>query len=116
MRWFHDLRTQIEKEGLPAAMAELVDVKTGLAFADVACGEDKYGIWVSGAMRRDSKSPPDPTAHPEQALMLRNFRLPDPPTSHRDQPLSDFRFSVLASLVIKYLWDEVIGPAAERFG
>ena len=40
---------------------------TGLAVADVAAGDDEYGIWVSGAIR--------PTATPEQIASLRGAAL-----------------------------------------
>ena len=51
MRYFHDLRTQIEKQGLPAAMAEVVEAANGTVIADVSCSEGKLGIWTAGAAR-----------------------------------------------------------------
>lgn len=116
MRYLGDLRTQIEKEGLPAAMAELLDRETGVTFADVAVGEDGHGIWVSGALRQGSSVPAGPVANPEETLLLRNFRLPDPPTTHLGNELTDLRFSALASLAVTYLRENVVEPAADRFG
>jgi hypothetical protein len=116
MKYFAGLRTQIEKEGLPSTMAELVDVASGRSIADVACGEDRHGIWVSGAMRPGMPFDPGAIPDAQESLVLRNFRLPDPPTTHRGAHLNDFRFSTLATLVIRYLWDEVITPASEQYG
>jgi hypothetical protein len=53
MQYFHSLRNEIEKQGLPGMMAELFDRESGKTIADVACGEDRFGIWVSGAVRQD---------------------------------------------------------------
>lgn len=75
MRYFHDLRTQIEKEGLPAAMAELVAVSTGQVLADVACGQDQHDTWIAGGAR------PTPSgghrSNTENSTVLRKFRLSD---------------------------------------
>jgi hypothetical protein len=118
MRYFHDLRTAIEKEGLPAAIAELYDTATGTTLADVACGEDEFGIWVSGAVRPSAAAAglaPGEYADPT-SLRLRNLRLPDPPLEHDGQPLTDFRFATLASLAITYLSSRVVRPAIDQFG
>lgn len=113
LRYFVELRNQIEKRGLPGAMAELVD-SAGRTIADVACGEGRHGIWVSGASRPGLDLEAGPLANPE-TLTLRNFRLPDPPRQHRGRPLDDFRFSSIARLAIDYLWTEVIEPARSCF-
>lgn len=116
MRYFHDLRTQIEKEGLPGVMAELFDRDSGETIADVACGEDRHGIWVSGAKRADADIPTGTVPDAHETLGLRNFRLPDPPLEHRGEHLSDLRFATLAGHAITFLWAEVLEPAEERFG
>jgi hypothetical protein len=116
MKYFHRLRNQIEKEGLPGTMAELVDTESGQTIADVACGEDRHGIWVSGAMRPGTPFEPGEVRDASERLVLRNFRLPDPPRTHRGEPLTDFRFSQLAALALTFLWSEVIEPAEARFG
>lgn len=119
MRYFHDLRTSIEKEGLPAAMAEIYEVATGETLADVACGEDQFGIWVSGAVRPGGvlNSRLTPGQPLDSAFVaLRNFRLPDPPREHDGAELTDFRFEVLAELVITYLAERVVRPAVATFG
>ena len=116
MRYFHTLRTEIEKEGLPGIMAELYDRRSGEAIGDVACGEDRHGIWVSGALRADAEVPTGIVDDASKTLGLRSFRLPDPPLEHCGESLTDLRFSTLAGLVIKFLWTEVLQPADERFG
>ena len=86
-----ELRTQIEKEGLPAVMAELVDTETGEVIADMACGEDEFGIWISGAVRRDEANQlvREQGELDRENILLRSLRLPDPsdvppwPRSHR---------------------------------
>src|SRR3546814_11974484 len=81
MRYFHTLRTEIEKEGLPGIMAELYDRRSGEAIGDVACGEDRHGIWVSGALRADAEVPTGIVDDASKTLGLRSFRLPDTPRS-----------------------------------
>jgi hypothetical protein len=115
MRYFRDLRTQIEKEGLPAAMAELVDMASGTTIADVACGEDRHGIWVSGARRPDVAIAAGTYPDAAERMILRNFRLPDPPTTHRGNPITDLRFASLAELAITFLWAEVVNAADDKF-
>lgn len=117
LKYFADLRTQIEKQGLPAAMAEVVDVESGITIADVACGEDEFGIWTSGVARRHANGDlaVEPGELERDRLMLRNFRLPDPPTSHLGHELPDPRFSELARRVIVYLRDHVLSPAFDEF-
>lgn len=118
MRYFHDLRTTIEKQGLPSAMAELYDIDTGVTVADVACGEDQFGVWVSGAARSTaSASGFGPGDYADAtSLVLRNFRLPDPPREHRGLQLTDFRFATLAQLAIAYLSERALRPATDAFG
>jgi hypothetical protein len=117
MRYFSDLRTAIEKQGLPAAMAEMYDRQTGVTLADVACGEDEFGIWVNGAVRPAAVSGGlEPGEYRDPAsIALRNFRLPDPPLEHNGLALNDFRFVTLADLVITYLSDRVLRPAVAEF-
>lgn len=117
LRYFADLRTQIEKQGLPAAMAELVDVASGNTIADVACGEDEFGIWTAGVARRNAAGDlaVEPGDLDRDHLMLRHFRLADPPISHLDHELTDLRFTELARRVIVYLRDHVVSPAIEEF-
>jgi hypothetical protein len=116
MKYFAELRTQIEKEGVPGTMAELVDLESGVTTADVACGEGKHGIWVSGAIRHDVEFSPGTLLDAEHTLTLRNFRLPDPPTRHRGDAIDDFRFAALAERAIRFLWTEVVAPAEHEFG
>jgi hypothetical protein len=117
LKYFADLRTQIEKQGLPAAMAEVVDVESGITIADVACGEDEFGIWTAGVARRDANGDPavEPGELERDRLMLRNFRLADPPSSHLGDELTDLRFTELARRVIAYLRHHVLSPAVEEF-
>lgn len=116
MRYFHNLRNQIEKQGLPGMMAELFDRTSGETMADVACGEDRHGIWVSGSMRLGIEFQAGTISDASEKLGLRNFRLPDPPLTHRGRPIEDYRFSALASRAISFLWDEVLEPADSEFG
>jgi hypothetical protein len=118
MRYFHNLRTEIEKQGLPAAMAVMYDLQTGATIADVACGEDQFGVWIGGAVRRSGSSPVLPLdEYPDfNTFGLRDFRLADPPLEHDGQPLVDFRFSTLADLAIAYLSNRIIQPATVAFG
>jgi len=116
MRYFNDLRTQIEKQGLPAAMAELVEPTTGTVIADVSCSEGKLGIWTAGAARATSDGDlPEPGERDTETLRLRNFRLVDPPRSHLGQELSDFQFASLAKHAIDYLRSNIIQPGIDRF-
>lgn len=116
MRYFHDLRTQIEKEGLPAAMAEVVDAGTGAVIADVSCSDGRLGIWVAGAARLSADGKlPEPGERDRDTMRLRSFRLIDPPLSHLGQDLSDFRFATLAKLAIEYLRSNILLPAIDRF-
>lgn len=78
MRYFAHLRTQLEKEGLPGTMAEVVDLESGNTIADVACGAGRHGIWVSGAMRPDIDLEAGTIPDAEQRLMLRNFSASGP--------------------------------------
>lgn len=112
MRYFHVLRTEIEHEGLPGAVAELYRPDTGEPIADVACYEDRHGLMVSGATRSGIDLPAGDLAIPHG---LRNFRLPDPPTSHAGRDLTEFRFATLADLALDFLEDQVVGPARARF-
>jgi hypothetical protein len=116
MRYFADLRTTIEKEGLPVVMAEIYDTSTDVTIADVACGEDEFGIWISGAARTTAMPGEVGENLDPASIALRNFRLPDPPQEHNGQPLADFRFAVLADLAITCLSDRVLGPTVARFG
>lgn len=117
MRYFGDLRTAIEKQGLPAAMAEMYDRQTGVTLADVACGEDEFGIWINGAVRPAAVSGGlEPGEYHDPAFIaLRNFRLPDPPREHDGRALTDFRFATLADLVITYLSGRVLRTAVAEF-
>jgi hypothetical protein len=112
-RYFADLRTQIEKEGLPAAMAELVDFETGVTVGDAACGEDEFGIWTAGAVRPSVQI--ESGELDRDRFVLRNFRLADPPTSHLGEDLIDFRFVSLGERAIRYLRDRIVSPARGAF-
>lgn len=112
MRYFVELRNEIEKRGLPGALAELFDVDSGVSFADVACFEDEHGLAVSGAVRPEADVP---SGEFEGAPGLRNFRLPDPPTTHQGVPLTDLRFASLATLALDFLETHVVQPASARF-
>ena len=116
MRYFHNMRTVIEKEGMPGVLAELVDRQSGAVLADVACFEDRHGVFVTGAGRAEANLPPGPLAQDASHLSLRNFRLPDPPLHHRGSPLTDLRFSALADLAIAWLWTDIFEPAQAEFG
>ncbi|WP_183097397.1 hypothetical protein [Nocardioides pelophilus] len=112
MRYFVELRNDIEKRGLPGAVAELYRVDTGEAIADVACFEDQYGLAVSGAVR--------PDVHLAQSGLsgahgLRHFRLPDPPTTHQGRELTDLRFATLSGLALDFLEARAVIPARSRF-
>ncbi|AZH78957.1 hypothetical protein CSX12_11015 [Microbacterium sp. Y-01] len=113
MRYFVDLRNETEKRGLPGAIAELYNLETGAAVADVACFEDQYGLAVSGALRPDVDLPDGELSG---SYNLRSFRLPDPPRSHRGIELTDLRFATLAELAVSSLETQVVGPAVARFG
>lgn len=115
MRYFADLRTTIEKEGLPVVMAEIYDISTHVTIADVACGEDEFGIWVSGAMRATAIPGEVGQDLDPASIALRNFRLPDPPLEHEGHPLTDLRLAVLADLAITYLSDRVLDPTVIQF-
>jgi hypothetical protein len=113
MRYFVELRNEIEKCGLPGAVAELYDSTTGAAIADVACFADQYGLAVSGAVRQDvDLSPGELTG----SYGVRSFRLPDPPAVHNGQPLTDLRFATLAGLALDFLEVQAVVPARSRFG
>lgn len=113
MRYFVELRNEIEKRGLPGAVGELYDLNTGEAVADVACFEDQYGLAVSGAKRHDVDLP---SGVLPGAYGLRSLRLPDPPTVHDGRQLTDFRFATLANLAIDFLEVQAVVPARLRFG
>jgi hypothetical protein len=115
MGYFRDLRNEIQKEGLPGAMAEIVERTTGTTIGDVAVYEDRHGIAVSGAMRPDALFEPGEIPDASERIELRNFRLPDPPSHHRGEPLTDLRFSSLARLAVDFLLGEVIDPADRTF-
>ncbi|MFS2280851.1 hypothetical protein V2S04_08510 [Microbacterium sp. OR21] len=95
------------------AIAELYNVESGAAIADVACFEDQYGLAVSGALRPDVDLPDGELSG---SYNLRNFRLPDPPRSHRGVELTDLRFATLAEMAVSYLEAQVVDPALARFG
>ncbi|PQP51303.1 MULTISPECIES: hypothetical protein [Mycolicibacterium] len=113
MRYFVNLRNEIEKRGLPGALAEMYDLNTGVAIADVACYEDQYGLAVSGAVRQHVDLAPGELTG---SYGLRSFRLPDPPTVHDGQQLIDLRFAALAELALEFLEVEAVVPARSRFG
>jgi hypothetical protein len=113
MRYFVELRNEIEKRGLPGAVAELYRLDTGEPIADVACYEDQHGLAVSGAARPGANLPTGELSGPHG---LRNFRLPDPPTSHEGERLTDFRFAELARQALDFLENHVVSPAKKRFG
>lgn len=113
MRYFVELRNEIEKRGLPGAVAELYNLQSGAAVADVACFEDQHGLAVSGAVRADADVPSGELASPHG---LRNFRLPDPPTEHQGKTLTDLRFTSLAALALDHLEQLVVRPAEAQFG
>jgi hypothetical protein len=113
MRYFVDLRNETEKRGLPGAVAELYDLESGEAIADVACVEDQYGLAIRGALRSDVDLPGGELGG---SYNLRNFRLPDPPRSHRGVELPDLRFATLAGLAVSCLEAQVVDPALARFG
>lgn len=112
MRYFLELRNEVEKRGLPGAVAELYSLDTDEAVADVACFEDQQGLAVSGALRPDVELPPGELVG---SYGLRHFRLPDPPTIHDGKELTDLRFATLATLALDFLEAHVIVPAKARF-
>lgn len=112
MKYFHDLRNEIEKRGLPGAIAELYRLDTGEPVADVACYEDRYGLAVSGAILPGVDLPTGELMGPHG---LRNFRLPDPPSVHRGKELPERRFATLAGLALDFLEERAVGPARARF-
>lgn len=113
LKYFHDLRNEIEKEGLPGVMAEIYRSDTGEVIADVACWEDKHGLMTSGIVRPNIDLPSGEIDVPTGA---RNFRLPDPPTSHDGQALTDLRFATLARLALDFLETHVVNSARATFG
>lgn len=113
LKYFVDLRNEIEKEGLPGVMAEIYRTDTGEVIADVACWEDKHGLMTSGAVRPNVDLP---TGEIEIPTAARNFRLPDPPTMHGGQELSDLRFATLARLALDFIEAHVVDPARVKFG
>lgn len=113
MRYFVELRNEIEKRGLPGVVAELYSLETGEPVADVACYEDEHGLAVSGAARPGLDLPAGELSGPHG---LRHFRLPDPPITHEGEPLTDYRFAELARQALDFLESHVVGPARERFG
>jgi hypothetical protein len=119
MRYFSDLRNQIEKEGIPSAIAEIRERDTGRVIADVAVYEDALGISVAGAIRPEvdpqKVSAPESPNLDDSNLELRSFRLIDPPLTHLGYPLKDFRFVVLADLAISYLYERIVQPATKKF-
>ena len=113
MRYFVELRNEIEKRGLPGVVAELYSLETGEPVADVACYEDEHWLAVSGAARPGLDLPAGELSGPHG---LRHFRLPDPPITHEGEPLTDYRFAELARQALDFLESHVVGPARERFG
>ena len=113
MYYFKELRNEVEKQGLPGAIAELYRTDTGEALADVACYEDEHGLAVSGAARPGVDLPTGAVTVPQG---LRNFRLPDPPMVHNGHTLDDLRFATLAGLALDFLQAHAVGPARVRFG
>jgi hypothetical protein len=113
MRYFVELRNEIEKRGLPGMVAELYSLENGEPVADVACYEDEHGLAVSGAARPGLDLPAGELSGPHG---LRHFRLPDPPITHKGEPLTDYRFAELARQALDFLESHVVGPARERFG
>ena len=113
MRYFVELRNEIEKRGLPGAIAELYYVDTDETIGDVACYEDSFGLAVSGAVRPGSSVTPGELARP---CGIRNLRLPDPPELHSGVKLTDLRIAPLATLAIDYLEELAVLPAIDRFG
>lgn len=74
MKYFVNLRNEIEKRGLPGALAEMYDLNSGVVIADVACYEDHCGLAVSGAVREGVDLEPGQLT---ASYGLRSFRLPD---------------------------------------
>jgi hypothetical protein len=112
MRYFVELRNEIEKQGLPGALAELYRTDTGEPPGDVACYEDEFGLAVNGVVRPDVGLPSGEITVP---YGIRDLRLPDPPAAHRGEPLTDLRIASLASLGLDYLEEIVVTPALQRF-
>lgn len=113
MRYFVELRNEVDKQGLPGAVAEMYDSNTGTSIADVACFEDQYGLAISGAVREGIVLQ---SGELTGSYGLRNFRLPDPPTVHTGQRLTDLRFATLAGLALDFLETQAVIPARLRFG
>jgi hypothetical protein len=116
MRYFHTLRTEIQKEGLPSPiMGEIEFIREGavVATAEVAVGEDVYGIWIAGGLHDPSRVD-EATASNQQ--LLRNIRLPNPPHEHLGLALTDDRIEYLARLYLDYLRERVVNLALNEFG
>jgi hypothetical protein len=112
MRYFVSLRNQIQKEGLPQPIYAVLYEDRGDAevpVADLAVGEDSFGIWISGATReriRDIDS---------SATFLRDFQLPDPPTQHLGRLVEQSSFEYLSELYLCYLRERLVTTAREKF-
>jgi hypothetical protein len=86
MRYLSDLRTIIEKTGLPDQVrAEAVCLREGVvtATAHVGLGEDRFGIWLRGVLTH----PTEPAmADMGDVQFLRNIRFPKPCLAPRRTP------------------------------
>jgi len=118
MGYFHQLRNIIEKEGLPAAMAELLYIPHDKLVGTVSISEHTGGVMSTGYIYRDENGVviPADTDYVDEDFLHRNFHLINPPKSHLGSDISDFRFKALADLAIQYLSEQVIAPACEQFG
>jgi hypothetical protein len=113
LRYFHKLRNEVQKEGLPQPVfAVLYEMKASewVAVADVAIGEDSYGIWLSGAVKS-----PDIKVMDQSSTILREFQLPGAPKEHLGRSIADSHFENLARLYLTYLEKKVLIPARRQF-
>lgn len=119
LRWFHDLRTALLKEGLPEMRADLYLARDFAApIAHVALGEDQFGIWVVGPA---TDVIPNGTFVPREDMTSRNLRavaipgLPLP-SSHLGENLADHKVIDLCHLYLIYLNERIVEPALGRWG
>ena len=122
LRYFHRLRTVIEKEGMPQpiiATVEFLEPANGVvATAEVGVGEDQFGLWIHGVLDKGPQRRSAEVAAARAAThhRLRDVRLPDPPAHHQGQLLEDRSIEYLGRRYLDYLDVRIVRPACETFG